>query len=137
MLNEQITMGRLTATPELRRTASGIAVAAFTIASDEDRKREDGSVPTDFVDCVAWRQTAEFVCKYMTKGRLVVVSGRPKARKYKDKNDVTHKVTELHVRDIYFADSKRSQEAAADGSAQPAPVGDFAELADDDSELPF
>lgn len=136
MLNEQITMGRLTATPELKRTASGIPVTSFTIASDEDRKREDGTVPTDFVDCVAWRGTAEFICKYMTKGRLIVVKGRPKARKYKDKNDVTHKVVELVVQDVYFCDSKRVED---DGSPQPAPpaASDFAELTDDDSELPF
>ena len=136
MLNEQITMGRLTATPELKRTASGIPVTSFTIASDEDRKREDGTVPTDFVDCVAWRGTAEFICKYMTKGRLIVVKGRPKARKYKDKNDVTHKVVELVVQDVYFCDSKRSEDAGSPQQAPPA-AADFAELTDDDSELPF
>ena len=137
MYNHTGLQGRLTADPELRYTQQGTAITSFTLASDTGRKTKDGKKITNFIECVAWRAQAEFVCKYMTKGRLVVVSGRPKARKYKDKNDVTHKVTELHVRDIYFADSKRSQEAAADGSAQPAPVGDFAELADDDSELPF
>ncbi len=137
MLNEQITMGRLTATPELKRTASGIPVTSFTIASDEDRKREDGTVPTDFVDCVAWRGTAEFICKYMTKGRLIVVKGRPKARKYKDKNDVTHKVVELVVQDVYFCDSKRSDDASTQQQAAPSAAEDFAELTDDDSELPF
>lgn len=139
MLNEQITMGRLTADPELRRTASGIPVVSFTLASDEDRRLEDGSVPTDFVDCVAWREKAEFVAKYFKKGRMMLTVGRPKARKYKDKNGVTHKVTELIVRDVYFADSKRSDDAGAQqaaAAAQAAAQG-FAELEDDDSELPF
>ncbi len=139
MLNEQITMGRLTADPELRRTASGIPVVSFTLASDEDRRLEDGSVTTDFVDCVAWREKAEFVAKYFKKGRMMLTVGRPKARKYKDKNGVTHKVTELIVRDVYFADSKRSDDAGAqqEAAAAQAAAQDFAELEDDDSELPF
>ena len=77
MLNKQITMGRLTADPELRYTPNGVAVTSFTLACPEDRKLQDGSTPTDFVDCVAWRESAEFICRYMQKGRLVVAEGRP------------------------------------------------------------
>jgi len=139
MLNKQITAGRLTATPELKATPSGKSVCSFTIASDEDRKREDGSRDTDFVDCVAWGQTAEFVCKYMTKGRLVIVVGRPKTRTYKDKNDVTHKVTELRADDVYFADSKRDNSQSPAAQYTPTPgtgSGDFVEIGEDE-DLPF
>ena len=139
MLNKQITQGRLTATPELKVTPSGTPVCSFTIASDEDIKRPDGTRATDFIDCVAWGPRAEFVSKYLEKGRMVIVEGRPKPRIYKDKNETTHKVTELRVDSVYFADSKRetdqntgTQEAAApytDGSA-------FVEYTGDD-DLPF
>ncbi len=139
MLNKQITMGRLTADPELRYTPNGVAVTSFTLASPEDRKREDGSTPTDFVDCVAWRDTAEFVSRYMQKGRLVVAEGRPKARKYTDKNGSNHKVVELHIDRIYFADSKPqngSQDSQPQNDAIPEGGGDFVELNGDD-DLPF
>ena len=102
MLNIQITAGRLTATPELRYSKSNKPVCSFTVASDDDRKNEDGTRNTDFVDCVAWNGQAEFITKYLTKGRFVIVVGRPKTRTYKDKNDVTHKVTELVVDKIYL-----------------------------------
>lgn len=145
MLNKQITEGRLTGNPELRMTPSGTPVTSFTIASDEDVKREDGSRDTDFIDCVAWRQTAEFVAKYLTKGRLVIVEGRPKARRYKDKNDVTHKVTELRVDNVYFADSKadggRSDQTPATAKntagTAPAPAPGFDEVLENDDDFPF
>lgn len=139
MLNKQITMGRLTADPELRYTPNGVAVTGFTLASPEDRKREDGSTPTDFVDCVAWRDTAEFVSRYMQKGRLVVAEGRPKARKYTDKNGSNHKVVELRIDRIYFADSKPqngSQDSQPQNDAIHEGGGDFVELNGDD-DLPF
>lgn len=139
MLNKQITMGRLTDNPELRYTPNGVAVTSFTIASPEDKKREDGTTPTDYVDCVAWRETAEFVCRYMQKGRLVVAEGRPKARKYTDKNGSNHKVVELQIDKIYFADSKPqngSQSSQPKNDSAPEGGGDFVELSDDD-DLPF
>ena len=139
MLNKQITMGRLTDNPELRYTPNGVAVTSFTLASPEDKKREDGSTPTDFVDCVAWRESAEFVCRYLQKGRLVVAEGRPKARKYTDKNGSNHKVVELHIDKIYFADSKQqngSQNGQAQNDEAPAGAGDFVEM-NDDGDLPF
>lgn len=139
MLNKQITQGRLTATPELKQTQSGTPVCSFTIASDEDIKREDGTRATDFIDCVAWGPRAEFVCKYLTKGRMVVVEGRPKPRTYKDKNDVTHKVTELRVDSVFFADSKKDADQSSDGQNYAAPnigAGDFVEVPNDE-DLPF
>lgn len=139
MLNKQITMGRLTDNPELRYTPNGVAVTSFTLASPEDKKREDGSTPTDFVDCVAWRESAEFVCRYLQKGRLVVVEGRPKARKYTDKNGSNHKVVELQVDKIYFADSKQqngSQNSQPKNDEAPEGAGDFVEM-NDDGDLPF
>lgn len=145
MLNKQITEGRLTGNTELRMTPSGTPVTRFTIASDEDVKREDGSRDTDFIDCVAWRQTAEFVEKYLTKGRLVIVEGRPKPRKYKDKNGTTHKVTELRVDNVYFADSKTEGNRRDDQTPQaqntagtaPATAPGFDEVLENDDDFPF
>ena len=139
MLNKQITQGRLTAHPELKQTPSGTSVCRFTIASDEDIKREDGSRDTDFIDCVAWGPRAEFVSKYLSKGRMVIVEGRPKPRVYKDKNDVTHKVTELRVDSVFFADSKKDTDQSSDGQNYAAPdtgAVNFVELQDDE-DLPF
>ena len=85
MLNHIIAMGRLTRDPELRRTGSNIAVASFTIACDRDRAPEGQEKETDFLDCVAWRGTAEFVEKYFKKGRMIVVSGRLQIRGWTDK----------------------------------------------------
>ena len=138
MLNKQITQGRLTATPELKTTPNGTSVCTFTIASDEDVKRDDGTRATDFIDCVAWGARAEFASKYLTKERMVVVEGRPKPRTYKDKNDVTHKITELRVDSVFFADSKKDTESS-DGQNYAAPntgAGDFVEIPND-GDLPF
>lgn len=135
MLNKQITQGRLTATPELKQTPGGTSVCTFTIASDEDIKREDGSRATDFIDCVAWGARAEFVSKYLTKGRMVIVEGRPKPRTYKDKNDVTHKITELRVDSVFFADSKKDTDQSADSPSYAAPdtgTGDFVDVSNDE-----
>ena len=115
MLNRQIVMGRLTQHPELKTTKSGVSVCSFTIASDDDVKRSDGTRDTDFVDCVAWRGTAELISKFMQKGRLIVVDGRPKVKRYEDKNGVAHKTVELRVDNVYFADSK----PAADNEQKP------------------
>lgn len=139
MLNKQITQGRLVARPEMKTTPSGKSVCTFTIASDEDVKRPDGTRATDFIDCVAWGQRADFVCNFLEKGRMVIVEGRPKPRMYKDKNDVTHKVTELRVDSVYFADSKKDTNASPENQNPAAPTiqaGDFEEI-DDDEDLPF
>ena len=139
MLNKQITQGRLVAQPELKVTPKGTSVCTFTIASEEDIKRPDGTRDTDFIDCVAWGQRAEWASKYLQKGRMYNVEGRPKPRTYKDKNDVTHKVTELRVDVIYFVESKKDTDQSAGGQSFVTPntqPADFEEITDDE-DLPF
>ena len=86
MLNHITIMGRLTRDPELRRTGSGVAVASFTVAVDRDYAADGQERETDFIDCVAWRNTGEFVSKYFTKGSMAVVSGRLQIRSWSDKD---------------------------------------------------
>ena len=160
MLNHITIMGRLTRDPELRRTGSGIAVASFTVAVDRDfGGRDGGERETDFIDCVAWRQTGEFVSKYFTKGSMIVVSGRLQIRSWTDKEGNKRRTAEVVADNVYFGESKRSSEggssyggnayggnsyaapaAPAYGggySAPAAPASDFAMLDDDDAQLPF
>ena len=111
MLNHIVIMGRLTRDPELRRTGSGIAVASFTVAVDRDfGGRDGGEKETDFIDCVAWRQTGEFVSKYFTKGRMIVVSGRLQIRSWTDKDGNKRRTAEVVADNVYFGDSKRENE---------------------------
>ena len=154
MLNHITIMGRLTRDPELRRTGSGIAVASFTLAVDRDfSPRDGGERETDFIDCVAWRQTGEFVSKYFTKGRMAVVSGRLQIRSWNDKDGNKRRTAEVVADNVYFGDSRRdgdnggssyggnaySAPAPSYGgySAPAAPASDFAMLDDDDAQLPF
>ena len=154
MLNHIVIMGRLTRDPELRRTATGTAVASFTLAVDRDfGKGENGERETDFIDCVAWRQTGEFVSKYFTKGRMAVVSGRLQIRSWTDKEGNKRRTAEVVADNVYFGDSnKRDGEAPANSGfsapaaggfggysapAPSAPASDFAMLSDDDAQLPF
>ena len=158
MLNHITIMGRLTRDPELRRTGSGVAVASFTLAVDRDfGKNESGERETDFIDCVAWRQTGEFVSKYFAKGRMAVVSGRLQIRSWTDKEGNKRRTAEVVADNVYFGDSKRDDQggssysgnsygnygsapaAPAYGgySAPIAPASDFAMLSDDDAQLPF
>ena len=105
-------MGRLTRDPELRRTGSGIAVASFTVAVDRDfGGRDGGEKETDFIDCVAWRQTGEFVSKYFTKGRMIVVSGRLQIRSWTDKEGNKRRTAEVVADNCYFGDSKRDADS--------------------------
>ena len=109
MLNHITIMGRLTRDPELRRTGSGIAVASFTVAVDRDfGGRDGGERETDFIDCVAWRQTGEFVSKYFTKGSMIVVSGRLQIRNWNDKDGNKRRSAEVVADNVYFGESKRS-----------------------------
>ncbi len=111
MLNHIVIMGRLTRDPELRRTGSGIAVASFTVAVDRDfGGRDGGEKETDFIDCVAWRQTGEFVSKYFTKGRMIVVSGRLQIRSWTDKEGNKRRTAEVVADNCYFGDSKRDSD---------------------------
>ena len=157
MLNHITIMGRLTRDPELRRTGSGVAVASFTVAVDRDfGGRDGGEKETDFIDCVAWRQTGEFVSKYFTKGRMIVVSGRLQIRSWTDKDGNKRRTAEVVADNCYFGDSKRDGDsgsayggnsfsnayaapAGIGGYSAPAgnPASDFAMLEDDDAQLPF
>ena len=150
MLNHIVIMGRLTRDPELRRTGSGIAVASFTVAVDRDFGGKDGGErETDFIDCVAWRQTGEFVSKYFTKGRMAVVSGRLQIRSWTDKDGNKRRTAEIVADNVYFGDSKREGDGGSSyaapaspsfgGYSAPAgaPASDFAMLDDDDAQLPF
>jgi single-strand DNA-binding protein len=165
MLNHIVLMGRLTRDPELRRTGSGVPVASFTVAVDRDfGSREGGEKETDFIDIVAWRNTAEFVSKYFTKGRMAVVSGRLQIRNWNDKDGNKRRSAEVVADNVYFGDSKREGAGGFEPSfaqpayAQPAyaapsynqqpaygyqnspaanvPASDFSMLEDDD-QLPF
>ena len=159
MLNKIFIMGRLTRDPELRRTQTGTSVASFSLAVDRDFKdRNTGERTTDFIDCVAWRQTGEFVSRYFTKGRMAIVEGRLQIRDWTDKEGNKRRSAEVVADQVYFGDSKRdgdgggfnqsysggyssggySQAAPASGYGAPPADGDhFAELSDDDGELPF
>ena len=151
MLNHIVIMGRLTRDPELRRTGSGIAVASFTVAVDRDfGGRDGGEKETDFIDCVAWRQTGEFVSKYFAKGRMAVVSGRLQIRNWTDKEGNKRRTAEIVADNVYFGDSKRDGDNGSSFGAAPAgsygeysapavsaPASDFAMLSDDDAQLPF
>lgn len=137
MLNHITIMGRLTRDPELRRTNSGIAVTSFTVAVERDYSK-DGDKQTDFIDCVAWRQTGEFISKYFTKGRMIVADGRLELRDWTDKDGNKRRNAEINVASAYFGDSKKeydnSQMAAA--SNQP-PANNYAVIADVDEDLPW
>jgi len=151
MLNHITIMGRLTRDPELRRTGTGVAVASFTLAVDRDFGGQGGERETDFIDCVAWRQTGEFVSKYFTKGRMAVVSGRLQIRNWTDKDGNKRRTAEIVADNVYFGDSKRDGDNAGAAYAAPAapafggytapsataPASDFAMLSDDDAQLPF
>ena len=134
MLNHITIMGRLVRDPELRRTGSGVAVASFTLAVDRDFTGKDGAKETDFIDCVAWRQTGEFVSKYFTKGRMACVSGSLQLREWTDKDGNKRKQAEVIADNIYFADSKN---AADSGDSRPTAAIPAAAPADNDEELPF
>ena len=141
MLNRVIIMGRLTRDPELRRTQSGTAVASFALAVDRDFKDKDtGEKKTDFIEVVAWRNTAEFVSKFFTKGRMAVVEGRLQVRDWQADDGSKRRSTEVIADNVYFGDSKGSSGGAATSpaySGTPQSGGDFAEISEEDGELPF
>lgn len=110
MLNVAIIMGRLTRDPELRRTNSGKPVVSFTVAVDRDYAPEGQEKETDFIDCVAWNGTAEFVDKYFKKGSMIVVSGRLQLRNWTDKDGNKRRTAEILASNVYFGESKKSQE---------------------------
>ena len=115
MLNCITIMGRLTRDPELRRTGSGIAVASFTVAADRDFA-QDGKKETDFIDCVAWRQTGEFVSKYFRKGSMIVVKGRLQIRNWNDKDGNKRKTAEVVADNCYFGSTKSDSDSSNNNS---------------------
>ena len=121
MLNHITIMGRMTRDPELRRTGNGIAVTSFTLAVDRDIAPKDGGQrETDFIDCVAWRQTGEFVSKYFEKGQMAVVSGRLQIRPWTDKEGNKRYAAEVVADNVYFGEGKRNPGADTQ-PAQEAP----------------
>ena len=159
MLNHIVIMGRLTRDPELRYTQAQVPVASFTVAVDRDfGGRDGGEKQTDFIDCSAWRQTGEFVSKYFRKGSMIVVSGRLQSRKWQDRDGNNRTSWEINADNVYFGESRRDSDSNrgdsydsrstgsyeaprssgydAPRSAAPAPSA-FADLGDDDGELPF
>lgn len=165
MLNHIVIMGRLTRDPELRYTQSQIPVASFSVAVDRDRAPQGADRETDFIDCVAWRHTAEFVSKYFAKGSMAVVSGRLQMRDWTDRDGNKRRSAEIVADNVYFGETKRKdggqpsaapqspqqsapksygggQYSTAHGAPPPPPPpepmrqGTFAEI-DDDGELPF
>ena len=140
MLNKIFLQGRLCKDPELRHTQSGTAVASFSLAVDRDFKdRNTGEKATDFIDIVAWRQTAEFVSRYFTKGRMAVVEGRLQLRDWTDRDGNKRRAAEVVADNVYFGDSKKKESegnAPEDELPENEPQG-FSEAEDDPSELPF
>ena len=144
MLNTITIMGRLTRDPELRRTGSGIAVASFSVAVDRDwPSKETGEKETDFIDCVAWRQTGEFVSKYFSKGSMIVVSGRLQIRPWVDKDGNKRKTAEIVAENVYFGEPKKKESDSSCQTTWDSPyyvkpsASEFAMLDDDVNVLPF
>lgn len=135
MLNTITLQGRFTETPVLKTTNNGAAVTAFTLAVPRDYKTKDGQEITDFITCAAWRQTAEFICKYFDKGSAATVNGSLETRKYEDKDGNKRTAYEVKVEKIYFAGGKKSDNAQA--TPQAAPAQDFEEIDVNDEDLPF
>lgn len=132
MLNRIVIMGRLTRDPNMRKTDSGIACASFSLAVERDYKNQYGEKETDFIDCTAWRHTAEFVSQYLTKGRMAVVVGRLQLRDYTGRDGTKKRAAEVQVENVYFADSRPA--------IKPAPgidYDDYDEQGDADGDLPF
>lgn len=131
MMNQIALMGRLTKDPELRYTQSQTPVASFTLAVERDFKDLNGDRATDFIDCVAWRQSAEFASKYFHKGDMMGVTGRLQFRTWTDNNGANRRSAEVVTEHIYFGGSRKD-------SGQAAPTGaSFTALPDDDGDLPF
>ena len=137
MLNHIVIMGRLTRDPELRRTQSGTAVASFSLAVDRDVKNQDGSRSAGFIDCVAWKGTAEFVSKYCSKGRMSVVEGRLQIRDWTDRDGGKRRSAEVLVDNIYFGESRKDDGSQPVYSTPPSSGRDFAEISEEDGEFPF
>lgn len=143
MLNKIIIMGRFGRDPEKHYTQNGTPVASFSLAVDRDFKdKATGERVTDWLDVVAWRQTADFVCKYFTKGRMATVEGRLQSRTYTDRDGIKRKAVEIVADNVYFSDSRAgsppppSEGNVDESQLPPEQHSDFQEM-DDEGELPF
>ena len=153
MLNVAIVMGRLVADPELRHTPNNVAVTSFTVAVDRSYVKSGAERQADFIDIVAWRNTAEFVCKYFRKGQMIALQGSIQTRSYTDSQGIKRKAFEIVADNVHFADSKRdnsgnsnfnnyNEQPRQEAPQSPAPAytsgntGDFEEIITDD-DLPF
>ncbi|MBR6950974.1 MAG: single-stranded DNA-binding protein [Oscillospiraceae bacterium] len=144
-------MGRLTRDPELRHTQSGTPVASFTLAVDRRYAPKDGGErPVDFIDCVAWRQTGEFISKYFSKGQMLAVSGSLQIREWTDREGNKRRSAEVVCDNAYFTESRKSREASGFGAGEPSRTdynnsgfsasvqpSEFEALDEDDGDLPF
>ena len=142
MLNKVILMGRFTRDPELRSTPQGISTCAFSVAVDRNFVRPGEERKADFINCVAWRQTAEFISKYFRKGSMVALEGSIQTRSWDDQEGKKRYATEVIVNQVYFAESKRDSQSVM-GDDSFAPVNDFGSLPEPispmgtDDDLPF
>ena len=142
MLNVVVLQGRMTRDPELRHTQAGKAVTSFSLAVERDFK-SNGEKGTDFIDVVAWGQTAEFVCSYLGKGRMIGVTGRLQVREWQDRDGNRRRSAEVQADRVYFLDSKRDNgyEAPSDcgmpAYGQQSESSGFSELDEPDGDLPF
>lgn len=141
--NKVILMGRLVAAPELKQTGSGTAVTSFSLAVDR-RYNKEGEKKADFITIVAWRQTAEFICKYFLKGSAILVCGELQTRSWQDADGKNRYITEVVASEVSFAESKKNSEANSLPAEENATEGDFGaytvedfEVIDDDLGLPF
>lgn len=138
MLNQITIMGRLTRDPELRYTQANTPVASFTLAVDRDYSGRDGKPKeTDFIDCVAWKSTAEFVNKYFPKGSMAVVNGRLQIRSWTDKDGNKRRSAEVIVGSIYFGESKHDKPEQAKPTMQELSEDEIAALYAGEDDLPF
>lgn len=139
MLNHISIMGRLTRDPELRYTQNDLPVASFTLAVDRDFKSGSGEKETDFINCVAWRNTAEFVGKYFTKGSAAIVAGRLQIRSYTDKDNNKRTAAEVVADNVYFAESKSNTSVQAPAAPTYSSIDSdgFVPLNDGNDDVPF
>lgn len=142
MLNKVMLQGRLVANPELRHTQNNVAVASFRLAVDRDFKdRDTGERRADFINVVAWRQAGEFAARYFTRGQMAVVDGRLQVRDYTDQDGNRRYATEVVADHVYFSGSKQegsySESSASEYKYDPTDPNAFAELTEDDGDLPF
>ena len=135
-MNKVSLMGRLTATPELKQTQSGNSVVSFCVAVDRRFQGQDGKRETDFINCVAWRKTAEFIAKYFGKGRMIAISGAIQTRKYTDRDGKDRMATEVIADEVYFCGDKQTDNGQPISGGQNTIPEGFEEYSDGD-ELPF